>query len=162
MKVSEFARRAGITPAAVRFYESEGVLPAANRKDNGYRDFSEDDLCRLRLVVAMRGLGLELSESGRLAGLCRDGQCDVMEEQLLERIGERRQAIAAARAELEHLDRELETLQRSMRSVSVLPLACCGPEGGATCLPEAVAIATAIRPAAQAAARPTVRSSPAD
>ncbi len=133
MKVSELARRAGITPAAVRFYEAEGVLPAAPRKANGYRDYTDDDLCRLRLVVAMRGLGLELSECGRLSALCRDGQCDVMEEQLLDRLGERRQAIAAARAELDHLDRELATLQNSMRSGKMLPLACCGPEGGATC-----------------------------
>jgi DNA-binding transcriptional MerR regulator len=29
MKVSELARRAGITPTAVRFYEAEGVLPEA-------------------------------------------------------------------------------------------------------------------------------------
>lgn len=153
MKVSELARRVGITPAAVRFYESEGVLPAAPRAANGYRDYSDDDLCRLRLVVSMRGLGLELSECGRLAGLCRDGECDVMEEQLLGRLGERRRAIAATRAELDHLDRELETLERSMRSGRMLPLACCGPEGGATCSPGAVAIATATRPAAPAAAR---------
>lgn len=133
MKVSELARQVGITPAAVRFYEAQGVLPAAPRAANGYREYSDDDLCRLRLVVSMRGLGLELSESGRLAGLCRDGQCDVMGEQLLERVTERRQAIATARAELDHLDRELETLQASMRSGRVLPLACCGPEGGATC-----------------------------
>ncbi len=133
MKVSELARRAGITPAAVRFYEAEGVLPAAPRKANGYRDYTDDDLCRLRLVVAMRGLGLELSECGRLSALCRDGQCDVMEEQLLDRLGERRQAIAAARAELDHLDCELATLQGSMRSGKMLALACCGPEGGATC-----------------------------
>ena len=152
MKVSELARLVGITPAAIRFYEAEGVLPAAPRSANGYRDYGDDDLCRLRLVVAMRGLGLELSESGRLAALCRDGQCDVMEEQLLDRITERRAAVAIASAELDHLDRELDTLQRSMRSERVLPLACCGPEGGALCSPEAVAIATATRPAAPGAA----------
>lgn len=152
MKVSELARQVGITPAAVRFYEAQGVLPAAPRAANGYREYSDEDLCRLRLVVSMRGMGLELSESGRLAALCRDGQCEVMEEQLLDRLTERRQAIAAARAELDHLDRELEGLQASMRSKRMVPLACCGPEGGTTCTPEAVATATATRPAAPAAA----------
>ena len=152
MKVSELARRAGITPAAVRFYEAEGVLPAAPRAANGYREYGDDDLCRLRLVVAMRGLGLELSESGRLAALCQDGQCDAMETQLLDRIDERRQAVAVARAELDHLDRELAALQGSLRSGRELPLACCGPEGGGSCEPELVAIPTATRPAAPAAA----------
>lgn len=133
MKVSELARLVGITPAAVRFYEAEGVLPAAPRAANGYRDYGDDDLCRLRLVVAMRGLGLDLAESGRLAGLCRDGQCDVMEAQLLDRLAERRQAITTARAELDHLDRELGALEASMRQGQRPPLACCGPEGGTTC-----------------------------
>lgn len=152
VRVSDLARAVGITPATVRFYESQGVLPAASRAANGYREYTEDDLCRLRMVVSLRGLGLDLSESGRLAALCQGGECDVMEEQLLGRLTERRQAIAAARAELDHLDRELEGLQASMRSKGTVPLACCGPEGGTTCTPEAVATATATRPAAPAAA----------
>src|SRR5688572_11675749 len=151
MKVSELARRAGITPAAVRFYEAEGVLPAAARAANGYREYGDDDLCRLRLVVAMRGLGLELSESGRLAALCQDDECDVMEEQLLTRVDERRAAIAVARAELEHLDGELAALQRTIRSGQELHLACCGPQGGDLCERELDAM-TATRPAAPAPA----------
>ena len=149
MKVSDLARRAGITSAAVRFYESQGVLPEAPRAANGYRDYSEYDLCRLRLVVAMRGLGIELAESGRLAALCQDGECDVMEVQLLTRIDERREAIAIARAELDHLDGELAALQRTIRSGQELHLGCCGPNGGDACEPVAM---TATRPAAPAPA----------
>lgn len=150
MKVSELARRAGITPAAVRFYEGQGVLPAAPRAANGYREYDDDDLCRLRLVVAMRGLGLEPSESGRLAALCQDGECDVMEGQLLTRVDERRAAIAIARTELDHLDGELAALQRKIRSGQALHLSCCGPNGGEACDPAAVATAT--RPAVPARA----------
>lgn len=150
MKVSEFARRAGITPAAVRFYEAEGVLPAATRAANGYREYDDDDLCRLRLVVAMRGLGLELSDCGRLAALCQDGRCDVMEEQLLDRITDRRQAVATARAELDHLDRELAALEASIGAGRMLPIACCGTEGDASCSPEAAVTVT--RPVAPEAA----------
>jgi DNA-binding transcriptional MerR regulator len=108
------------------------VLPAAPRAGNGYREYSEDDLCRLRLVVALRGLGLELSESGRLAALCREGECDVMGGQLLERVSERRKAVAAARVEIDHLDRELEAVERAMSDGRALPISCCG-EGGTSC-----------------------------
>lgn len=132
VRVSEFARAVGITPAAVRWYESEGVLPAARRASNGYREYTEDDLCRLRLVVALRGLGLELSESGRLAALCRDGECDAMEGQLLERVAQRREAVAAARAELDHLDRELQAVEEALRRGRRLPIGCCA-EGGSSC-----------------------------
>src|SRR5687767_10616052 len=98
----------------------------------------------------MRGLGLELSECGRLAALCQDGDCDVMEEQLLTRVDERRAAIAVARAELDHLDGELAALQRTIRSGQALHLGCCGPNGGESCEHELVAIVT--RPAAPARA----------
>ncbi len=58
MKVSELARRAGVAPSAVRFYEEIGVLPPAARRDNGYREYGDEALARLRLVVALRRLGL--------------------------------------------------------------------------------------------------------
>ena len=111
MKVSELARRAGIAPSAVRFYESAGVLAPPRRSLNGYRDYDEEDLCRLRLVVSLRGLGLDLTESGRLAEMCSAGNCDEMSISLSDRLTERRNEIAAARAELDHLDAELTRLQ---------------------------------------------------
>ncbi len=125
MKVSELAKQAGVTPAAVRFYEAEGVLPAPARSANGYRDYDEADLCRLRLVVALRGLGLDLPECGRLASLCQSGDCETMEHQLLERLGERREAVARARADLDHLDAELAGLQKAIaRGDRSLPVVC--------------------------------------
>ena len=54
MKVSELAERAGIAPSAVRWYESVGVIPPAARQANGYREYAEEDLARLRLVVSLR------------------------------------------------------------------------------------------------------------
>ena len=57
MKVSELAERAGIAPSAVRWYESVGIIPPA-RQPNGYREYAEEDLARLRLVVSLRRLGL--------------------------------------------------------------------------------------------------------
>jgi DNA-binding transcriptional MerR regulator len=125
VRVSELAKRVGITPAAVRYYEAEGVLPEAPRAVNGYRVYGDDDLCRLRMVVTLRGLGIELSESGRLAGLCADGRCDDMQDQLVVQIAQRRAAIANARAELDHLDRELAIREAQLGSKRSLPTACC-------------------------------------
>lgn len=125
MKVSEIASQAGLTTAAVRFYERAGVLPAAERRPNGYREYDDADLCRLRLVVSLRGLGLDLAEAGRLAGLCAAGECGVMESQLLARIDERRAEVARARAELDHLDRELAAVRDSLvTGARSLPVVC--------------------------------------
>ena len=125
MNVSEFAARAGISAPAVRFYESRGVIPSPRRRKNGYRDYDESDLCRLRLVVALRGLGLDLAECGRLAQLCQDGECTFMQQRLLEQLDERRAAVARARAELDHLERELTAVQQALRDGRrTLPAMC--------------------------------------
>lgn len=116
MRVSELAQLAGVTAKAVRFYESEGILPPAPRADNGYREYAEADLCRLRIVVALRSLGLALGDSGRLAALCTDGRCDEMGTELTERLADRRREVAATRAELDHLDAELMHLQEALAS----------------------------------------------
>ena len=70
MNVSELARRTGLSPSGVRWYETVGVLPAAVRKENGYREYSESALRILQLVTTLRRVGLAPAEAGRLARLC--------------------------------------------------------------------------------------------
>jgi DNA-binding transcriptional MerR regulator len=77
VKVSELAERVGIAPSAVRWYESVGIIPPAIRLPNGYREFAEEDLARLRLVVSLRRLGLGPEDAGRMARLCLEhGEVD--------------------------------------------------------------------------------------
>ena len=121
MNVSELAREAGTSPGTVRFYERQGVLPAARREGNGYRLYDDVDLCRLRVLVSLRGLGLSVIESGQLASQCAAGQCDDMCSDLLPRLASRRAEIAAARAELEHLDAELVRLEGAIDRGTPMP-----------------------------------------
>jgi arsenate reductase len=114
MKVSELARRAGIAPSAVRFYEELGVLPPAARRDNGYREYGADALARLRLVVALRRLGLAPVDAGRLATLCMErGEVDL---DLAPLIAEQRAAVDRQRADLDRLDSELTDLELTIEA----------------------------------------------
>src|SRR6476646_9192981 len=113
MKVSELASRVGISPAAVRFYESEGFLPLAARSANGYRDYNEADVCRLRVLTSLRGLGVELAESRRVARLCSEGSSTSYPE-LGARVEARRAEVSRARVELDHLEAELANLERAL------------------------------------------------
>lgn len=128
MKVSELAERAGTTAKTIRFYEAEGILPASPRSPNGYRDYREADVCRTRVLVTLRNLGIDLPEAGRLADLCATGRCDDMTELLASRIPERRRGVAAAIAELTHLDAELASLERTLASGDPQTTLCLGKE----------------------------------
>ena len=109
MKVSELARKAGVAPSTVRYYEAAGALPPAPRGDNGYRRYGEADLARLRLLVALRRLGLPPARAGHVAALCVErGAPDATLSPL---IAEQRAAVARGRADLDRLDAELTDLE---------------------------------------------------
>lgn len=124
MNVSEIAREVGVAPSAVRFYERKGILPAAQRQQNGYREYTDDDLCRLRIVVSLRRLGLDLPSAGRLATLCQSGQCDLMAHDLLPLVSAQRVVIARSRSELDDVDRRLAFLEATLQSEGVDPDLC--------------------------------------
>ncbi len=69
MRISQLAEATGVPAKTIRFYESAGIMPTVSRRANGYREYDDDDLCRLRLVAAHRAIGLGLSESSELAHL---------------------------------------------------------------------------------------------
>jgi arsenate reductase len=112
VKIAELARRSGVAPSAVRWYEGAGVLPAAPRRDNGYREYGETDLARLRLVVALRRLGLGPADAGRLARQCLDrGEIDA---DLAPLLAGQRAAIARQRSDLDRLEGELLDLEMTI------------------------------------------------
>jgi protein-tyrosine-phosphatase len=115
VKISTFARRAGISPSGVRWYEEAGVLPSPVRRENGYREYNDADLSRLTLILALRRLGLPPVEAGRLADRCLDG--DAADPALTATLEQQRRAIARRREELERLEIELVDLERTIEAV---------------------------------------------
>ena len=116
MNVSELAHRAGVTASAIRWYESAGILPPARRRPNGYRDFDDADLVRLRLIVNLRDLGVEPRSAARLtlAVLGREGQAAGGDLDLVSLIAAQRATIADRRAALDRVDRHLTDLEQTI------------------------------------------------
>lgn len=74
MRIGELADRVGVNPKTVRYYEEVGVLPAADRLASGYRDYTDDDVERLRFVKTAQRLGLSLSEISEVLTLRERGE----------------------------------------------------------------------------------------
>ena len=62
MKIGEVAREAGVTIDTIRFYERRGVLPPAERRPSGYREYGDATVERIRLARRMQWVGLSLDE----------------------------------------------------------------------------------------------------
>ncbi|GGD64897.1 MerR family transcriptional regulator [Paenibacillus nasutitermitis] len=61
LHIHEAAKWLGTTPRAIRFYEEKGLLTPEKSPVNGYRIYNNQDLERLRWIIALRELGLSVS-----------------------------------------------------------------------------------------------------
>lgn len=62
VRIGEAAQAAGMTSKALRFYEEHGLLPAAKRSGNGYRDYTGETINRLDFIRRGRAAGLALAQ----------------------------------------------------------------------------------------------------
>jgi MerR family transcriptional regulator, redox-sensitive transcriptional activator SoxR len=76
--IGEVARRAGLRPSAIRYYESIGLLPEPERI-SGRRRYAEETLRALSVIAAGQRAGLSLTEVRELLTTA-DGEGAVSEQ----------------------------------------------------------------------------------
>lgn len=57
MRIGELSRRTGVNAHQLRYYEARGLLPA-DRRANGYREYGEGAVLRVRQIRHLLGAGL--------------------------------------------------------------------------------------------------------
>ena len=81
MRIAEAAAAVGCTQRAIKFYEEKGLLTPVARSENGYRDYSAEDISRLHEIQAYRKLGIGLADIRRLLS----GDAQTLLREILER-----------------------------------------------------------------------------
>ena len=66
MKINEVEQQVNITKKNIRFYEQQGLLSPKRNLENGYRDYSEEDVTELKKIKMLRKLSLPLEEIRRI------------------------------------------------------------------------------------------------
>lgn len=61
LPIGTLARRTGLSPSAIRFYEDKGLV-AAHRTNGNQRRFHRSDIRRLSFILIAQKLGLTLEE----------------------------------------------------------------------------------------------------
>lgn len=69
MRIGELARATGTKAETIRYYEREGILPAADRTDSNYRDYSDGHLASLTFIRRARQLGFSMAQVQELLAL---------------------------------------------------------------------------------------------
>jgi MerR family gold-responsive transcriptional activator of gol and ges genes len=114
MNIGQASKASGVSAKMIRYYEQIGLIPAADRKASGYRDYSDTDVHMLRFIRRARDLGFSVAEIGDLLGLWRD---------------EKRQSAEVKRLAQGHIDalkKKIAGLQDMAHTLTMLANACNG------------------------------------
>ncbi len=71
MNIGHASGRSGLPAKTIRYYEDIALIKPA-RADNGYRDYSDADVHRLRFLQRSRSLGFSIEECRMLLSLYED------------------------------------------------------------------------------------------
>lgn len=116
MRIGELAERIGVNPKTIRYYEGIGLLPAPERLPSGYREYTDDDVERLRFIRTAQRLGLSLSEISEILGFRERGErpCDYVLGVLDRQVAD----LDRRMAEMDELRQELIRLKKAADHLS--------------------------------------------
>lgn len=77
MNIAEVAKKYGVTPDTIRYYEKAGLIPAAPRTASGIRNFDEKTCNWLEFIVCMRSAGLTIKTLTEYVRLYEKGKSTV-------------------------------------------------------------------------------------
>ena len=108
MQIKELSARTGLPDKTIRFYEEVGVLPPPKRLSNGYRDYGEADVERVKFVAGLRRLDFSLNDINEILAMRdrREAPCRVV----LDSMSQKEKEISLRIAELSRLAAELRNL----------------------------------------------------
>ncbi|MHA7774569.1 Cu(I)-responsive transcriptional regulator [Roseibium sp. M-1] len=113
MNIGTASEKSGLPVKTIRYYEEIGLVRPL-RSENGYREFLETDLQRLKFLQRARSLGFSIEECRELLSLYEDrnrASADVK---------------ALTRSKIREVDRKIAELQSLKRVLSDLVKACHG------------------------------------
>jgi Cu(I)-responsive transcriptional regulator len=109
MKIGQASEQSAVSAKMIRYYESIGLLPAAARRANGYRDYDDQDVAILQFVRRTRDLGFSLEEVAALLALWADKKRPSRE---VKRLAE------AHIADLEQRIRDIRAVMKTLRGLA--------------------------------------------
>lgn len=104
--VGEMAKKLGVAPSTLRYYDQEGLLPFVERSSGGIRVFKDSDYEWLQVIGCLKKTGMQLKDIKSFIEMAMQG--DETIEPCLALITKQKAAVQAQIAELEETLRTLE------------------------------------------------------
>lgn len=103
--VGEMAKKIGVAPSTLRYYDKEGLLPFVERSGGGIRMFKDSDMESINIIECLKKTGMTIKEIKQFIDWCREGDSTI--EDRLALIDRQRENVLK---QMEQLYRTLDTL----------------------------------------------------
>lgn len=104
--IGEMAKKMGVAPSTLRYYDKEGLLPFVERSGSGIRMFKDEDIEWLSIIECLKKTGMPIKEIKKFIDWCIEGDSTI--DKRLELIDRRRERVHEQMAQLK---------KRSTRSI---------------------------------------------
>lgn len=104
--VGEMAKRLGVAPSTLRYYDKEGLLPFVERSGSGIRIFKEEDHEWLMIIECLKKTGMPLKDIKQFVLMAMEGDRTI--DIRLDLIVKQKQAVKEQIASKEAILRMLE------------------------------------------------------
>jgi len=104
--VGEMAKRIGVAPSTLRYYDKEGLLPFVERSSGGIRMFKDADFEWLQVIECLKKTGMQLVDIKRFIEKSMQGD-ETIDERLLLIVKQKE----AVKVQIEELNATLKTLE---------------------------------------------------
>lgn len=108
MNIGEAASRSGLPTKTIRYYGSIGLV-SSTRRPNGFREYEEREVRKLRFIRCARSLGFTVEECRQLVDLFEDRNRPASE------------AAALAQAQIEAVHAKIELLRALEAALAAVP-----------------------------------------
>ncbi len=97
--IKQAAELTNLTPVTLRYYDKQGLLPFMERKESGYRMFSDGDIAMLRVIECLKKSGMSIKDIRQFSEWVLMGDDSLQER--YEMFLERKKAVEAQIADLQ-------------------------------------------------------------
>ncbi len=97
--IKQAAEIMNVTPTTLRYYDKQGLLPFMERKESGYRIFSDDDISMLHVIECLKKSGMSIKDIRQFSKWVQMGDDSLNERYQM--FLERKQVVESQMAELQ-------------------------------------------------------------
>jgi len=122
--IGDIAKKFGLNPRTLRYYETIGILPKAGRTGSGYRVYGATAIERIEFVLKAKALGLKLDEIRKIIDLHERGEvpCECTREFIRDKIIEIGEKIVSLTDLKERLEKLLQIKKYEVATKSICPI----------------------------------------